>query len=343
MALGPWRSGTRIDSMRVLVLGGTRFIGRALVFELLDAGHTVAVVHRGEHEGDLPPQVEHLPVDRRQLGAHQRELSKFAPEVVVDMAAMTAADARAGVDAFDASVKLVAVSSIDVYRACSAVDEGAVSDPVPLDEDAPLREKPSPDRDYVPPGWAYEPARYEKLEVERIYLERGATVCRLPMVYGERDYKRREEFVLRRVRAGRERIPIGPGTFLCSRGYAPEIARGLRLAAERAEGPEVFNLAERRCATVRLWVEEILAAAGHGAELVRVPEVQLPEDMGFTAEIPQPWLVDSSKAAQLLGWVHAPWRECVRRAVCWHLDHPPGPEEDDRDFAADDRALAAVL
>jgi nucleoside-diphosphate-sugar epimerase len=46
--------------MRVLVLGGTRFIGLALVEELLGAGHTVAIVHRGEHEpDDLPPTVEH--------------------------------------------------------------------------------------------------------------------------------------------------------------------------------------------------------------------------------------------------------------------------------------------
>lgn len=326
--------------MRILVLGGTRFIGRALVTDLLEAGHSVAVVHRGEHEGDLPAEVGHIHAERRRLAEVGGELSKFAPDVALDTAAMTGADAEAAVAALSPSVRLVAVSSIDVYRACSAIDEGTVSDPVPLAEDAPLREKPSPDRDVVPPGWSYDPAMYEKLEVERIYLERGATVCRLPMVYGEHDYKRREEFVLRRVRAGRDRIPVGPGAFLCSRGYAPELARGLRLAAERSAGAEVFNLAERRCATVELWVREILAAAGHRAELVRVPDELLPEDMGLTAEIPQPWLVDSAKAAEVLGWVHTPWRECVGRSVRWHLEHPPGPEEDDRSFAADDRALA---
>jgi nucleoside-diphosphate-sugar epimerase len=53
--------------MRVLVLGGTRFIGLALVEELLGAGHTVGVVHRGEHEPDLPPTVEHIHSARRDL------------------------------------------------------------------------------------------------------------------------------------------------------------------------------------------------------------------------------------------------------------------------------------
>ena len=34
--------------MRIIVLGGTRFIGRASVEELVRAGHSVMVVHRGE-------------------------------------------------------------------------------------------------------------------------------------------------------------------------------------------------------------------------------------------------------------------------------------------------------
>jgi hypothetical protein len=162
------------------------------------------------------------------------------------------------------------------------------------------------------------------------------------MVYGEHDYKRREEFILRRVRAGRRRIPVGPGTFLWSRGYAPEIARGLRLAVESGRESEVFNLAESDCATIGLWIEEILAAAGHEAELVRVADELLPEGLELTAEIPQPWLVSSARAAERLNWVHAPWRECVRRSVAWHLANPPEGGEEDLDFSADEAALGSA-
>lgn len=164
-------------------------------------------------------------------------------------------------------------------------------------------------------------------------------MCRLPLAYGPRDYKRREDFILARVRAGRTRIPVGPATFLTSRGYAPELARGLRLAAERGRAATALNLAEAASPTVGLWIEAILAAAGHEAELIRVPEDLLPPDMGLTAEIPQPWLVDPGAAARELGWEHAPWRGCVERSVHWHLKHPPGPEEATTDFSADDVAL----
>ncbi len=330
--------------MRILVLGGTRFIGLALVDELLAAGHTVAIVHRGVHEPDLPPEVEHIHTPRRDLPAHREAIERFAPDAAIDLAAMTALDAEAALAALDPGVRLVVVSSIESYRAFVSIWAGTVTDAVPLREDAPLRDGPYPAPDEaVGPGWDYAADLYDKLAVERLYLERGGTVCRLPLVYGPRDYKRREDFVLARVRAGRTRIPVGPGTFLVSRGYAPELARGLRVAAERAPtAGEVFNLAERESPTIRLWVEEILAVAGHEADLIRVPEDLLPPDMGLTAEIPQPWLVDPGKAERELGWVHAPWHQCVARSVRWHLDHPPEPGETTTSFAADDEALAAA-
>lgn len=323
--------------MRIVVLGGTRYIGRALLTELEDAGHEVAVVHRGRHENGEDGATRHFHLDRRRLSEHRGELLGFGPDALIDMSAMTAEDAEGALAVFDDSVHKVVASSCDVYRACLSVAEGTVTDPVPLSENAPLRDRPTPDRDVVLPGWDYDPAAYEKLDVERLYLERGGVVCRLPMVYGEHDYKRREEFVLRRVRAGRTRIPTGPGDFLWSRGYAPEIARGLRLAAERADPGEVFNLAEPASGSIRDWIEQILVAAEHDAELVQAPEDRVPDDMFLTRAIPQDWLVESAKAANLLVWTHAPWRECVHRSVRWHLANPPS--NPDEAFGEDDRAL----
>lgn len=323
--------------MRVVVLGGTRFIGRALVADLTSAGHEVAIVHRGRHEAERDGAARHFHLDRRDLRRHRDELLGLRPDALIDMSAMTAADAEAAVGVFGDSVRKVVASSGDVYRACASVAAGIVTDAVPLSEDAPLREGPTPDRDVSLPGWDYDPTAYEKLDVERLYREQGGIVCRLPMVYGELDYKRREEFVLRRVRAGRARIPVGPGDFLWSRGYAPEIARGMRLAAERADPGEVFNLAEAECAPIRAWIEEILIAADHDAELVQVPDNQVPDDLALTRTIPQPWQVDSTKARTQLDWTHAPWRECVPHSVRWHLANPP--EITDMDFSEDDRAL----
>jgi nucleoside-diphosphate-sugar epimerase len=161
------------------------------------------------------------------------------------------------------------------------------------------------------------------------------------MVYGEHDYQRREEFILRRVRASRARIPIGPGTFLWSKGYVREIARGVGLAleSENAVG-EIFNLCEAKTWSVRSWAEQILRASGSPAELVRVSEHALPEDLRVTESASQHVLIVPDKAGEWLGWVHADPEGAVQRSVDWHLAHPP--EDAATDFSEDDRALSAA-
>ena len=53
--------------MRVLVLGGTRFIGPLVVRELAEAGNDVTIFHRGETEAELPSSVQHVHGEFREL------------------------------------------------------------------------------------------------------------------------------------------------------------------------------------------------------------------------------------------------------------------------------------
>jgi nucleoside-diphosphate-sugar epimerase len=182
--------------LRVVVLGGTRFIGRAIVEDLAAAGHDLLVVHRGHLEPDGMLPVTHLHCDRSDLTAHRNSLARFRPEAAIDCRALTRADAEIAIAALPAGIRLVVISSMDVYRAFGAVLDGRETDPVPLDEEAPVRLERYPYRDKSP-----DRHDYDKLDVEDVYLAGGATSLRLPMVYGPRDYQLREEYILRRVRA----------------------------------------------------------------------------------------------------------------------------------------------
>jgi nucleoside-diphosphate-sugar epimerase len=325
--------------MRVMVLGGTRFIGAAIVEELDANGHELLLVHRGEHEPPDLPEVDHLHADRQDLPHLRAAVDDFGPEAVVDNCAYSAADAETALAAIGDDVRLLVVSSMDVYRAFGAVLAGTETDPVPVDETSPVRPDrfpyrgrphPSPDAD-----------TYEKLDVEAAYLAREATVCRLPAVYGERDHQRREEPILRRVRAGRDRIPAGSGTLLWTRGYVRDVAAGIRLALESdATVAEILNLGEARSWSMGLWARHVLEAAGSRAELVRVPDVLLPDDLELLGTVSQHLLVDSSKARDLLGWTETDPHEALERSVAWHLANPP--EDAGAGFEADDRALAAA-
>ena len=316
-------------------MGGTRFIGRASVEELAGAGHELLLAHRGELEPDGLPPAQHLHCDRGELTRHRDELAGFHPDAVLDCRALTRRDAEVALAALPDVKRWVVISSIDVYRAFGALNQDRETDPVPLDEDSPLRPYRYPFRGQVPDRYDY-----DKLDVEEVYLPRGATSLRLPMVYGEHDYQLREEFILRRVRAGRESIPIGSGGWLACRAYVRDVARAVRLALEAPTVGGVFNVCEDRTYSMRMWAQMILEAAESKAELVRVPDDRLPEDLNLTGTVRQHIAATARKARAELGWTTSDPLETLRTTVRWHLDHPPATSN--ADFAADDRALEAV-
>ena len=314
--------------MRIAILGGTRFIGRHIADRLVADGHDLLLVHRGEHEPGELPAAEHAHVDRHDAAALSAAVKPLGADAVVDVSGMKAVAADAALAAFGADERLVAISSGDVYRAYQALHEGRTSDPVPLAETAPLREQR-----YV------DGPDYENLEVEERYLAHGGTVLRLASVYGEHDYQRRFDFVLRRLRAGRTRIPIGAGTFLFSRVYAGDVAAAVALALSGDHPGQAFNIAERLTASYRLFADQILAAAGRGAELVTVPDDLLPDDLRITRAIGQHLLMDAAKARDVLGWTESDPPATLLRSVRWHLENPDPDQADD--WSADDRALAS--
>jgi nucleoside-diphosphate-sugar epimerase len=298
------------------------------------AGDDVLVAHRGVLEPDDMPAVRHLHAERNELAEHSTELAAFGAEAVVDCRALTRRDAEQALAAFPGVGRWIVISSVDVYRAFGALNEGRETDPVPIDEASPVRSNRYPYRGRMP-GME----DYDKLDVEDVYLPRGATVLRLPMVYGEHDYQLREEFLLRRVRAGRRRMPFGSGQWLACRVYVHDVARAVRLALRRDVAGEVMNVCEDRTYSMAMWSRMILEAAGSDMELVRVPDAALPEDLTFTGTPSQHIAASAQKARRVLGWSTSDPVESLRATVRWHLEHPPAAASDD--FGEDDRALEA--
>jgi nucleoside-diphosphate-sugar epimerase len=177
--------------VRVLVIGGTGFIGAHIVRQIASHEHAVAVYHRGLTQAVLPDQVEHI-TDSRSVMPIQRfptEVFEFKPDVVILTMAMGAVDARAAVEAFAGRVgRIVLLSSGDVYRAYgrfTGIEAGPVEKGL-LTEDAPLRSVLFPYRHKASSPEALE-YWYEKILAERAVLnapDSPGTVLRLPKVYG---------------------------------------------------------------------------------------------------------------------------------------------------------------
>ena len=110
-------------SMRLLMLGGTRFVGRVVVDDALARGWEVTVLHRGR-TGVAPSGADVLHVDRTDPGALADAVDDRRWDVVVDTWAGSPLVATEGASVLKGHVERYAyVSSVSVYRWGQHVDE----------------------------------------------------------------------------------------------------------------------------------------------------------------------------------------------------------------------------
>jgi nucleoside-diphosphate-sugar epimerase len=284
--------------------------------------------------------------DRVSLRMHAPALVARAPDVVLDTRAMTEDDARDLVDTFEGT-RLVVLSSADVYRAHGRIwrHEPGPPEPVPFAEDAPLRERLFPYREEPDVG---APAGYDKILVERIVLRQtGATVLRLPAVYGEHDYQHRIDQVLAPMRDGRVLIPVdeAQASWRWTRGHVDDVALAIALAIEhRDTASRAFNVGEPEALTERAWIEAVGRAAGWSGSVVPVPRDRLPKAMADEAarfDFRQDWILDTHRIRTELGFREEATRDArLDATVAWCDRHPPPKDAlQKRDYAAEDEAL----
>jgi nucleoside-diphosphate-sugar epimerase len=344
---------------RVLVIGGTVFVGPSVVRQLAQAGHAVAIFHRGEHEIALPGDVRHIHGDRDRIAEHRAAIAAFAPEVVVDMRAMTEAQARAVAEAVRGIARrLVVVSSMDVYRAYGRLHGTEPGPPLepPFDEDSPLREKMYVYREHTPsviatrPPWMDE---YEKILVERVALNDpslAGSVVRFPMVHGERDEQRRFFWLWKRMDDRRLFILVSEkeAAFRASRTHVDNAAHAVALVAtdDRAAG-RAYNVGEPDALPLRDWATLIAKHTSWGGQLIARPSDDLPPHLRDSR--PDVWdhhlVTDTTRIRRELGYREVVSREeGLRRALAWYAQEPPADPKKagNLDYAAEDAALVTI-
>jgi len=184
--------------MRVLVIGGTRFVGRHLAEAAAARGHDVTVFHRGKTGTDVLPDAAHIFGDRDDDLALLKEgtwdatidACAYVPRQVSELA--DALGERAGQLAF--------VSTVSVY-----------AEPMPnnSDEDAPRATLTDPDTEVV------DEQTYGGLKVncEAVALDRfgaGTLIVRPTYVVGPYDYTHRFTYWVERIAAGGAVLAPGP-------------------------------------------------------------------------------------------------------------------------------------
>ena len=318
--------------MRVLILGGTRFIGWHIASLLKKEGYDVTIFHRGSTPLQELSGIRQILGEKSKLPSFRDEFQRFQPEAVIDCIGCTPSDGARIVEAFRGWVeRLVFLSSCDVYRA-HAVLHRSTDEPLqttPLHEGSPLRTNAFP---YRKPGadpadWRYD---YDKIPIERLLLEEPAfqaTVLRLPAVYGPRDYQRRVWEYLRRMDAGRKAIVVSESlsNWRWSRGYVENVAAAVSHVLTHQPGAvDVFNLGDPVVLSQKEWIERIAEVTDWDGKIVVLPDDQLGPPLRLPYNFTQDWSIDASHIRKATGYSDPfTLKESLRRTVEWHRANPP--------------------
>ena len=322
--------------MRVLVIGGTLFIGRAIVHQLVTRGYEVTVLHRRDHH-DLGPEIHNVQADRGDLTTISRVLRAGRFDAVFDMAydwekGTTASQVEAAARSCgDGLQRYVFMSSVVAYG--PGVD---------LRESAPL----VPD-DYSNP-YAQHKASSERA-LFRMHADSGfpATTFRPPFVHGPRQPLYREQFFWDRLRDGRPIILPDAGDAPTQWVFVADVAEACVRAIEVPDAAgEAFNIAHVEPLTQRSFVEALARVAGMVPTFAPIPRATIQAAGGHVfagnlyygefLDLP-PHISVIEKTPRLLGITPTGLDTALDESFAWYRAQPRRQV----DYTFEDRLLAA--
>ncbi|KAI3436106.1 hypothetical protein D9Q98_002164 [Chlorella vulgaris] len=255
---------------KVLMLGGTRFIGVYLARQLIEQGHEVTLLTRGkkpvtyripddtdESFAKFESSVKHIACDRTDAEAMKSQLAGKGFQVVYDIN---------GREAAECEVVLEAVGDIEQYIFCSSAGVYMKSDQMPHREEDEVDFK----------------SRHKgKLFTEELLSKRGVnwTSVRPVYIYGPLNYNPVEEFFFHRLKAGRPIFVPGTGMQVTQLGHVKDLATAfVKILGNPKAANQVYNVAGDRFVTF----DGIAKAC---AQAMGVPEPELihynPKDFDF--------------------------------------------------------------
>jgi nucleoside-diphosphate-sugar epimerase len=312
--------------VKVLVVGGTRYVGYELTWRLLLSGHEVTLLNRGRTPDPFGGRVARLVGDRRTDFARLVAGRRF--DAAVDFAAYEAADVHGAIESLAAG-HYVFISTGQTYL----VREGC---PVPAreaDYDGPLMPKPADPRDHW--DWEYgvgkracEDALQAAWESKRF----PGTRVRIPIVNGERDPTRRlEGYLWRLLDGGPVLLPDG-GAALLRHVYAGDVVRFLlRILGDASTRGQAYNVCQDEMLPLRELIGLLAESMDARPRLVDVPSAAI-EAAGLELRAVSPFTtrwtsrLDPTRAREELGFRPRPLREAldvIVRAFLAHLPEAP--------------------
>jgi nucleoside-diphosphate-sugar epimerase len=240
----------------ILILGGTRYIGKRLAAALVEKGDNVAVATRGNSSVPSGNRLRHLPMDRQDPASLATVFATGTWDVVYDMICYAPSDAADLITASSGRIgRYVMVSSQAVYGAGVDVVETAFN---PLNY--PVRMGRRGDFSYGE----------GKRLAEAVLIQQApfpVATARFPVILGPDDYTGRLEHQIERVRSGVPLPVIDPGVEMSLISSSGAAAFLLWLGGRGPTGP--FNAASSGALSVAALIDLLEDATDRMATITR--------------------------------------------------------------------------
>jgi nucleoside-diphosphate-sugar epimerase len=339
--------------MKILLIGGSGFIGPFAAQQLQKRGHQVTIFHRGKT--NVLHGAEEILGNRQFLQDHQPEFRRQKFDVVIDFVLSSGRQAQQLMDTFrGVAGRVVALSSMDVYRAWGVfynMEPGGLQE-LPLTEDSELRTS----RNTYPPEvlkrlrtslYPWVDDEYDKIPVEQAVMgdpKLPGTILRLPMIYGPGDPAHRFHPILKRIDDGRKQIIFADDVapLRTPRGYVEDVAAAIALAATSPQAAgRIYNVCEPESFGELDWARKIAAATGWPGDFVVLPHDLTPKHLLWPGNTAQHVVASSERIRKELGYCELlPRDEAIRRTIEWERANLPVTATAQFDYAAEDVALA---
>ena len=309
--------------MRILIMGGTRFIGVYLTKALVEQGHEVVLFNRGKKPAPIEG-IQQIHGDRQDIEQLTEKLKEEQFDVIYDNNGRELSDTKPLVELFKDQLKhFIYVSSAGVYLK---------SDQMPHIEG-----------DAVDPN-----SRHKgKFETEAYLAESGIawTAIRPVYIYGPQNYNPLESWFFDRIVRDRV-IPIpGNGLHFTQFGHVQDLASAMVavLGNPQALG-QIYNISGDRYVTFDGLAKAAAIAAGKSADDLKIVHYN-PKDFDFGKKKafplrPQHFFTDIHKAKTELNW--QPEYDLISGLKdSFNRDYLLSNQQDtDVDFSTDDEILS---
>jgi nucleoside-diphosphate-sugar epimerase len=308
--------------MRILIMGGTRFIGVYLTQILHRQGHEVVLFNRGKKQPPIPG-IQQIHGDRQDPQQLKDKLGAEEFDAIFDNNGRELSDTQPLVELFQGRLQhFIYISSAGVYRQ---------SDQMPHQENDPVDPK----------------SRHRgKFATEEYLSESGIpwTSVRPTYIYGPKNYNPLESWFFDRL-SRRRPIPIpGNGQYITQLGHVEDLALALAaLLAKTQTFGQIYNISGDRYVTFDGLARACAEAMGQDPQTVKLVHYDPKEfDFGKRKAFPlrtQHFFADIHKAQADFGWTpKLSLAEGLRDA--YENDYCLRPEEVKPDFSCDEEILA---